>query len=412
MKNLRVIVVGGGPSGMIAAIAAAEQNATVILLERNGILGKKLGITGKGRCNLTNDCSEKELVENIPGNGKFLFSAFHRLNSQKLQDYFLQWGVELKIERGKRVFPASDKAETIIQALRSRLLDLGVEIRYNQRVKQLWIVDNTLKGVITYQGTLEADRVILATGGSSYPTTGSTGDGYPMAREVGHNIIAPRPALVPIEIDSPWNKMLQGLSLKNVNVAIQTEQKILSQEFGEMLFTHFGVSGPVILSLSRTLLDWDLKERRYLSIDLKPALSIEQLDARIQRDFQKNINKHFRNSLSELLPLSMIPVIIEACQIAPDKSINSVTKEERMALVTTLKDFRLRITGLRPLEEAIVTAGGVDVREIDPKTMASKIIKGLYIVGELLDIDGYTGGFNLQAAFSSGYVAGISCVSL
>ena len=412
MNKLRVIVVGGGPSGMMAAIAAAEQDASVVLLERNNALGKKLGITGKGRCNLTNDCSEKELVGNIPGNGKFLFSAFHRLNSQKLQETFNQWGVDLKVERGKRVFPSSDKAETIIQALRARLLELGVEIRYNQRVRQLWMVDSTLKGVITYAGNLEADRVILATGGSSYPTTGSTGDGYTIAQEIGHNILTPRPALVPIEIDSPWIKTLQGLSLRNVNVSIQSEHKILNQEFGEMLFTHFGVSGPVILSLSRTLLDWDSKDPRYLCIDLKPALSLEQLDARIQRDFQKNLNKHFRNSLSELLPLSMIPVIIEACQITPEKPINSVTKEERAALVHTLKNFKMKIIGVRPLAEAIVTAGGVDVKEIDPKTMASKRVKGLYIVGELLDIDGYTGGFNLQAAFSSGYVAGNSCVNL
>ncbi len=411
MKELKVVVVGGGPAGMMAAIAAAEQNASVILLERNDVLGKKLGITGKGRCNLTNDCTEKELVVNIPGNGKFLFSAFHRMNSQKLQETFQQWGVELKVERGKRVFPSTDKAETIIQALRNKLIELKVEIRYNQRVKQLWVVDETIKGVITYQGTIVADRVIMATGGSSYPTTGSTGDGYSLLQEVGHRIITPRPALVPIEIDSPWNRMLQGLSLKNVNVAIQTEDKLLNQEFGEMLFTHFGVSGPVILSLSRTLLDWDLKESRYLTIDLKPALSIEQLDARIQRDFQKNLNKHFRNSLSELLPLSMIPVIIEACKIAPDKPVHSVTREERMTLVMTLKTFRLPISGLRPLAEAIVTAGGVDVREIDPKTMASKKIKGLFVVGELLDVDGFTGGFNLQAAFSSGYVAGLSCVN-
>lgn len=406
----KIIVVGGGAAGMMAAIAAAEQGAQVTLLERNDTLGKKLGITGKGRCNLTNDCTEKELVTNMPGNGKFLFSAFHQMNSQQLQSFFQNLGVELKVERGKRVFPASDQASTILDALKKKLIQLDVEIRYGQRVQRLLHNQVSIQGVATDKAMYYADCVILATGGASYPTTGSTGDGYALAQMVGHTIIKPRPALIPLELDTPYRKALQGLSLKNVTVSIRNESAKLKEEFGEMLFTHFGVSGPVVLSLSRVLLDWNRSQNRILSIDLKPALSFEQLDNRIQRDFQKNLNKQFKNSLNELLPLSMIPVILEESKISSDKPVHSVTKEERQRLVAILKNLQFNISGVRPLAEAIVTTGGVDTKEIEPKTMASKKLKGLFFSGELIDIDGYTGGFNLQAAFSSGYAAGHHCV--
>ncbi|HZW50099.1 MAG TPA: NAD(P)/FAD-dependent oxidoreductase [Bacillota bacterium] len=406
MDKRRVIVVGGGAAGMVAAIRAAENDAHVILLERNEKLGKKLNITGKGRCNLTNDCTAKELVANIPGNGKFLFSAFHEFDSQKCQAFFTNLGVELKVERGKRVFPVSDQAATVVQALQKRLLALQVEIHYLTRVTQLWLENGLLKGVIAGNQPIAADAVILATGGNSYPMTGSTGDGYAFAKKAGHTIVALRPSLVPLLVKEEWVKELQGLSLRNVDVSLWQGDSKLAGEFGEMLFTHFGVSGPLILSLSRALLDRKPEMEVKLSINLKPALKPEQLDLRLQRDFFKYQNKQFKNGLDDLLPQSLIPVIVLLSGIEPEKQMHFITKTERQHLVALLMDFRMTITGTRPLTEAIVTAGGVETKEIAPKTMESKKIAGLYFAGELLDVDGLTGGFNLQSAFASGYAAG------
>lgn len=405
-KKKKVLVVGAGAAGIMAAIKAAERGAEVTLFEKNERLGKKLGITGKGRCNLTNDCSVKELVANMPGNGKFLFSSLSRLNSQKTQELFTNWGVPLKVERGRRVFPSSDKAADVILALRKRLEELDVKVIYNQRVTALLQADHEIIGLKTSDGVFSGQAVILAAGGSSYPTTGSTGDGYQLAQEIGHQIIPLKPALIPLQTESINKKDLQGLSLRNVSVSIATESKVLGQEFGEMLFTHFGFSGPVVLTLSRLLLNWNGSSPRYLKIDLKPALSFEQLDLRIQRDFLKFKNRAFKNSLNELLPKSLIPVIIEMSKIDPDKPVHSVTREERLYLIDLLKNLSFRISGTRPLAEAIVTAGGVSTAQIDPKTMESKLIKNLYFAGEVIDIDGFTGGYNLQAAFSTGFTAG------
>lgn len=406
MDKRRVIVVGGGAAGMVAAIRAAENGAHVILLERNEKLGKKLNITGKGRCNLTNDCTAKELVANIPGNGKFLFSAFHEFDSQKCQAFFTDLGVELKIERGKRVFPVSDQAATVVQALQKRLLALQVEIHYRARITQLWLENGLLKGVISGNQPIAADAVILATGGNSYPMTGSTGDGYALAKQAGHTIVALRPSLVPLLVKEEWVKELQGLSLRNVDVSLWQGEKKLAGEFGEMLFTHFGVSGPVVLSLSRALLDRKSEPEVKLAINLKPALKPEQLDLRLQRDFLKYQNKQFKNGLDDLLPQSLIPVMVALSGIEPEKQMHFITKPERQQLAALLMDFRMTIIGTRPLTEAIVTAGGVDTKGIAPKTMESKKMAGLYFAGELLDVDGLTGGFNLQSAFSSGYAAG------
>lgn len=404
-----VLVVGGGAAGMMAAIKASEKGYKVTLIEKNEKLGKKIFITGKGRCNVTTDKEIEEIIKNIPGNGNFMYSALYKFSNYDLMKMIEDKGVRLKIERGGRVFPESDKSSDIIKCLEKYLDDNGVNIRLNTKVTDVIASDNKIWGVeINNNEKIKCDVLILATGGKSYPLTGSTGDGYYFAQKLGHTIVNIRPSLVPLVTEEEWVKDLMGLSLKNVRVTIKHKNKNIYTDFGEMMFTHFGISGPVILSASRKIVDL-LPQKIELFIDLKPALSHEELDKRIIRDFEKYKNKQFKNSLLELLPSKMIPVVVNLSGINPEKQVNSVTKEERLNLVKLLKEFKVTVIGTRPIEEAIITAGGVNVKEIDSGTMESKIIKGLYIVGELLDVDALTGGFNLQVAFSTGYCAGISC---
>ena len=381
------------------------------LCERGERLGNKLRLTGKGRCNITNDCSTPELIENIPGNGRFLYSAFSQFDARDCQEFFRQAGLPLKVERGQRVFPVSDKAEDVVKILQKLMREAGVNVLYKARVMQVIFSrdannDRVVRGVKLAKQIIEADAVILATGGASYPLTGSTGDGYSLAAGIGHYIETPRGALVPQETVESWPATLQGLALKNVRLSLFREESKLGEEFGEMLFTHFGVSGPIVLTLSRLLLDDTAKH--HLVLNLKPALSEEQLDLRLQRDLAKNSRKMLSHSLDELLPKRLAPIIIEYAGLDPVKSSNSITRSERRQLARALTHLVINIAKPRPIAEAIVTAGGVRTKEVDPKTMASKLCQGLYIIGELLDVDGYTGGFNLQAAFAMGYVAGKS----
>ena len=394
---------------MMAAISAAEQGARVIILEKNKQLGRKLAITGKGRCNVTNACSIKEVIDNTPGNGQFLYSALHKLPPDELMAFMNRLGVELKIERGNRVFPVSDKASEVVNALRKRLKQLEVETEYDCPVDNLILDDNTVLGVEAGGREFRADAVIIATGGVSYPTTGSSGDGYRFAAAAGHSIISPRPSLVPLELQEKWVGQLAGLTLKNVEARVVYHEKELGKEFGELLFTHFGVSGPIILSLSHSICRLPVQEinKVRLLVNLKPALSREQLAARVQRDLDGFSRKHFVNSLSQLLPQSLIPVIVELSGIPAHKESNQITREERAILVELLTVLPLTVSAIRPIDEAIVTSGGVNVREVDPKTMESKLVKGLFFAGELLDVDAYTGGYNLQIAFCTGYTAGI-----
>jgi len=407
MTNQRVIVIGGGAAGLLAAGRAAELGAEVLLLERNKLVGRKLLITGKGRCNVTNVGDINKFIENFSGNGQFLYSAFSKFFNQELEALLEAQGIALKTERGGRVFPVSDKAADIVAGLRKYAEKNGVEIRLNVRVTGLKQENQRITGVETSAGFLPAQQVIVATGGKSYPATGSTGDGYTWAMELGHQIVPPRPALVPLNTKETWVKEVQGLALKNVEVSLSQEDKLLGKEFGEMLFTHFGVSGPVILTLSRQVVARQGKELR-LSINLKPALTDETLDNRLQRDFQKFQRKQLKNALDELLPKSLIPIIIEKSGISADKFVHQITKPERLQLLQTIRGLELTVIGPRALDEAIVTAGGVSLKEVNPKTMESKFVAGLYFAGEVLDIDGFTGGYNLQAAFSTGYAAGES----
>ena len=414
----QVLVIGGGAAGMMAAITAARQGAAVTIWEKKDQLGKKLRITGKGRCNLTNACTLDELVQNMAGNGKFLYSAFHAFSNEDTMAFFEELGVPLKVERGKRVFPVSDRASDVVRALTEELKCCGVQVIYQRAATKILTVDEAAKTTVVgaaYQGGEKKayfDAVILATGGCSYPGTGSTGDGYDLTKALGHTIKPIRPALVPLVAAEDWLPELAGLSLRNIKVALKNPitRKVLAEDFGEMLFTHFGLSGPIILSLSKTACDFWQKQPQtplQVCIDLKPALQPEQLDERLQRDFQKYIRKQFHNALGDLLPKSMIPVIVSRSEIAPETSVHQITKAQRRLLVQLLKQFTVTVTKPRPIAEAIVTAGGVSLKEVDPKTFQSKLVSGLYLVGELLDLDGYTGGYNLQAAFSSGYVAGI-----
>ena len=418
---MKVVVIGGGPAGMIAAINAAENGDEVILLEKNQQLGKKLLITGKGRCNLTSSLDMSEFIQNIPGNGKFLYSAFQEYTNQDIIKLMEHNGVPVKVERGNRVFPVSDKSSDVLKALENELNKKKVQIILNAKVIQIKKIEEKIFQILFQKGQeqnkLSADKIIIATGGATYSSTGSTGDGYSFAKEMGHTITAIKPSLVPLvmkEKDLALCKEMQGLSLKNVSILItDTEKKKrIYEDFGEMLFTHFGVSGPIILSASAHLLRYSeiqsalKKEQLQLFIDLKPALSTEQLENRIQRDFEKNKNKQFKNSLSELLPQKMIEPIIQLSNILPEKEVNSITKEERKKLVSLIKKFTLTISGFRPLDEGIITSGGVNVKEINPKTMESKLVKGLFFAGEVIDVDAYTGGFNLQIAYSTGYLAG------
>lgn len=411
MKN-KIIVVGAGAAGLLAAGTAAQRGLHVTLLERNARPARKVMITGKGRCNLTNASALDELIQNVPGNGRFLYSAFSRFMPEDTMRLIEAQGVALKVERGRRVFPCSDKAVDVVDALVGFVRSHGAHILQG-RVQSLMMENGVVTGVITQDGRqFPADAVIVATGGKSYPTTGSTGDGYLLAQQAGHTIVAPRPSLVPLVIHEGWCAQLQGLSLKNVSISVydHTKKKEIFQEMGEMLFTHFGVTGPLVLSASAHMRA--MEPRRYqIFLDMKPALGLEQLDLRLQRDFTENPNKDFGNVLANLLPKKMIPVMIRLSNIPAHEKVNQVNKEMRRNFARLLKKITMTVEGFRPLEEAIVTAGGVNVREVNPKTMASKLAEGLFFAGEVLDVDAYTGGYNLQIAFSTGYLAGRSALA-
>ncbi|MDD7636189.1 MAG: NAD(P)/FAD-dependent oxidoreductase [Clostridiales bacterium] len=410
----KVIVVGGGPAGMFAAIAAAENGHEVTLLEKNEKLGKKLYITGKGRCNITNAGDMDALFDNVMTNSKFLYSAFYTYDNQKVIDFFEENGLPTKIERGNRVFPVSDHSSDVIATLQRVLKAKNVEIRLYTRVETLLTensgeMEQKVVGVRLSDGKeLPADGVILATGGFSYQTTGSTGDGYRFAREVGHSVTEIHPSLVPFYAVESYVKEMQGLSLKNVRVRIRDGKKLLYDEFGEMLFTHFGVSGPLILSASAAIKPALTKKQLPMEIDLKPALTEEQLDQRLLREFEEAKNKQFKNSIGHLFPTKMIPVMLELGGIDPEKKVNEITREERQGFIRLIKAFPVTLNGLRDFNEAIITRGGVKVKEVNPSTMESKLVKNLYFCGELLDLDAMTGGYNLQIAWSTGYLAGNS----
>lgn len=454
---MKVVVIGGGPAGMMAGIRSAEQGNQVIIIEKTSSLGRKLLITGKGRCNITSSLDMDEFIKNTPGNGRFLYSSYQRYTNKDIIDFLKEQGLEVKEERGNRIFPVTDKSVDVLKCFTKKIKELNIKVEYetiaedilvNRIVKNASNPKNTddlknignsentgdlknignskndsndennelyIIGVKTNKGKIDANKVILATGGKSYPLTGSTGDGYNLAKKLGHTITKIRPSLVPLETyETKVCKDLQGLSLRNVKIQFKDieKNKTIYDDFGEMIFTHFGVSGPIILSGSAHLVRYKNIEEKLanrkivLKIDFKPALSEEKLEARIMRDFEKQKNKQFKNSLDELLPQKLIPVMVEKSGIEPDKKVNEITKEKRRNLVKLLKDFELEIKGFRPIDEAIITSGGISTKEIDPKTMESKIVKGLYFAGEIIDVDSYTGGFNLQIAYSTGYVAG------
>ena len=413
----KVIVIGGGPAGMMAAITAAENGNDVTIIEKMPSFGRKLLITGKGRCNITSSLYMSEFIKNTPGNGRFLYSAFQNYTNKDIIEFLKRQGLEVKEERGNRIFPVTDKSIDVLNCFKKRIDELKIKCKLDTRVEKILIKNNEVLGVRTNKEIIQTDKIILATGGKSYPLTGSTGDGYKIAKDLGHVITPIKPSLVPLEVyEKEECKKLQGLSLRNVGIKIidSERKKMIYEDFGEMVFTHFGISGPIILSGSAHLarykdIDYLLKKRYVnLSIDLKPALTEEQLDDRILRDFKEFKNKQFKHSLDKLLPQKLIPLIIELSGIDENKRVNEITKTERKRLVQLLKCFTITIKAFRPVEEAIITSGGINVREINPKTMESKIIKGLYFAGEIIDVDAYTGGFNLQIAYSTGYTAGIS----
>ena len=405
----KVLVIGGGAAGMMAAITAAANGGEVLLLEKNEKLGKKLFITGKGRCNITNAADTEDLFSAIVSNPKFLYSSFYSFTNSQVIDFFEGLGVKTKIERGGRVFPASDHSSDVIRALEREMEQLGVEIYLQAEVKELILKEHVIKGVVLTSGKkLYADTVIVATGGISYPSTGSTGDGYRFAKACGHQVTEILPSLVPMEVKEWYAKELMGLSLRNIEICVTDGKKKLYQEFGEMLFTHYGVTGPVILSAS-SIGGKKLKEKELtLHIDLKPALSEEQLDKRVLREFETNHNRQFKNAVDSLFPSKLRPVIVELSGIPEEKKVHEITKEERLHFVRLIKDFSMTLTGLRGYKEAIITKGGVSVKEIDPSTMESKLVKGLFFAGEVLDLDAVTGGYNLQIAWSTGYLAGMN----
>ncbi|BCN31422.1 BaiN/RdsA family NAD(P)/FAD-dependent oxidoreductase [Anaeromicropila herbilytica] len=404
----KVIVVGGGAAGMLAAIYAARNQNEVHLYEKNEKLGKKLFITGKGRCNITNASDMDTLFDNVVTNRKFLYSAFYAYNNYDVIDFFKEIGLETKIERGNRVFPVSDKSSDVIAALTNELKNLGVHIYYGAEVDHIAVKEHQVVGIHlkNKKEVIHADKVIVATGGLSYKTTGSTGDGYRFAKDLGHQITDLTPSLVPFNIKEDYIKELQGLSLKNIRITVNSKGKEVFSDFGEMLFTHFGVSGPVILSASSYVIPYMKNKDVTLSIDLKPALTIEQLDARIIRDFEEVINKQFKNALDSLLPKKLIPVIIKLSGIDSEKKVNLITKEERLNLVQAIKSMTLGVSSLREYNEAVITKGGISVNQINPKTMESKLISNVYFIGEVLDLDALTGGYNLQIAWSTAYAAG------
>lgn len=405
----KVIVIGGGAAGMMAACMAAVEGAHVTLLEKNEKTGKKIYITGKGRCNLTNACQREEFLENVITNPKFLYSAFAQLDNQAVMNFFEKAGCRLKTESGDRVFPVSDHSSDVIAALNGELKKNRVQVMLHTEVSELLLEEGSIKGVLLSDGKkLHADAVIIATGGRSYESTGSTGDGYRFAKQAGHTIKDLRPSLVPFVVKEEWCKKLQGLSLKNVAVTLKKEKKKIYEGFGEMLFTHFGVSGPLILSASSFYTAKYNGQEALLTIDLKPAMDREQLDKRILRDFEENAGKQFKNALDKLLPAKLIPVMVELSGIDPHKKTNEVTKKERSRLLELFKELKLTVNGCRGYGEAIITGGGVNVKEIDPKTMGSRLVNGLYFAGEVMDVDALTGGFNLQIAWSTGALAGKS----
>lgn len=405
----KVIVIGGGAAGMMAAIIAARNGKEVTVLEQNEKLGKKLFITGKGRCNFTNACDIEDLFGNVISNPKFMYSAFYTFSNDMVMDFFEELGMPYKVERGNRVFPVSDHSSDVIKALEKEMRRLGVVICLNTKVKSLIIEKNICKGVelVNKKEKIYADSVIITTGGVSYPRTGACKDGYIFAKQAGHTIVAPSPSLVPIELEEDCCKDLMGISLKNVSATIYADNKKVYSDFGEMLFTHFGVSGPIIIKASAYIQKY-LQKNLSLTIDLKPALDEKQLDERILKDFQLFQNKQLKNALDKLLLRALIPVVIEKSGLDGDKKVNELTKEERRILEHTIKYMPFSIIGLRSWDEAIVTKGGVSVKEIDPGTMESKLTGGLYFAGEVLDLDALTGGFNLQIAWSTGYLAGLS----
>lgn len=404
----RVVVIGGGAAGLMAAVIAGREGAKVTLLEKMNYVGKKMGITGKGRCNITNACDMSDFIKNTPGNGKFLYGAYERFTNEDLLQLLHDAGLETKVERGGRVFPASDSALDVRNTFMKLMKHYGVDVHLEEPVKKLLVDDGVVTGVVTDKETYHADAVVIATGGKSYPATGSTGDGYILAAQVGHKITDIRPSLVPIVTEESWVKDLMGLSLRNVELSVVAKNKVQAKMFGEMMFTHFGITGPIVLSLSHTVGKLMRKKNIGtigLDINLKPALSPETLDKRLQKDFDLYSKKQLINGMKDLLPSRLIQLIIELAGIDPQKPINQISKEERQQIGCMLQHMPLTVKGLRPVEEAIVTAGGISLKEFNPKTMESKLVKGLYGAGEVLDIDAFTGGYNLQAAFSTGYVA-------
>lgn len=404
---INVAVIGAGAAGLMAAYAAANNGNKVTVFEKNEKCGKKIYITGKGRCNLTHDCTPDEFLANVVSNAKFLTGAIYSFSPHRTMQFFEDGNLRLKIERGARVFPVSDKASDVTKCLEKFCLNAGVSFKFNEKVVKIGVLHSTISDITTEKGEYNFDKVIICTGGLSYPLTGSTGDGYVFAKTVGHSVVEQVPALCGLNLKGDFYKRLQGLTLKNVNLSLFVNDKKYKEFFGEMLFTHFGISGPVVLSTSSLINRLDLKTVK-ISLDMKPALTSEQLDARLLRDFDKYKNKDILNCLKELLPNALVSVTLQRAGIPFDKKVNSVTKSERTSLLTTIKNFDMIVSSLRGFDEAIVTAGGVNVNEINPKTMESKLIKGLYFCGEVLDLDAFTGGFNLQIAFSTGYAAGSS----
>ena len=409
----QIVVIGGGAAGLMAAVIAGREGARVILLEKMNMVGKKMGITGKGRCNITNSADISDFIKNTPGNGKFLYGAYERFSNVDLLALLHEWGLKTKVERGGRVFPESDSALEVRNLFMKMLKKYNVTVHLNEAVTKIVTKDNVVTGVVTTKESYACEAVIIATGGASYPLTGSTGDGYRLAEGVGHSITDIRPSLVPIVTEESWVKDIMGLSLRNVEVSIVSKEKVQAKIFGEMMFTHFGVTGPTILSLSHTVGKLLRKKKTApiaVSINLKPALTPEVLDKRLQKDFDLYSKKQLANGMKDLLPSNLIPIIISLAKLDPAKPINQITKEERQQLCHVLQHMTLTVKGLRPVEEAIVTAGGISLKEFNPKTMESKLVKGLYGAGEVLDIDAFTGGYNLQAAFSTGYVAAMHIV--
>ena len=412
----KVVVIGAGAAGMMAAATAANRGLDVTLIEKNHRVGRKILITGKGRCNITSSLYMSEFIKNTPGNGQFLYSAFQNYTNTDIIDFLKNQGLEVKEERGNRIFPVTDKSIDVLNCFKSKINELKIKKLFNTRVQKILVQNGEVLGVRTEKEIIQTDKIILATGGKSYPLTGSTGDGYLIAKNIGHKVTEIRPSLVPLVIyEKNECKEMQGLSLRNVGIKIidESKNKLIYEDFGEMIFTHFGISGPTILSGSAHLVRYKeidnlMKEQKIkLQMDLKPALTEEQLDERILRDFKEFKNKQFKHALDKLLPQKMIPIVIEKTKINEEKRVNEITKEERRNLVKVLKKFELTIKDFRPVEEAIITSGGINIKEINPKTMESKLVKGLYFAGEIIDVDSYTGGFNLQIAYSTGYTAGM-----